>query len=158
LLTEKVFDDETLVAFSDKWIVIERYAVGLQMAKCQRDKTVAEHSNFLPKAIIKPRQFEQVSSRGQWFVEPNAATRVNCLLGCAGQSSVASASCSCLAAEKNMTLAQAARTVASTVASLEKIRSSDNEWIQIWKEVGQLQRVAEIRADVAQPATLYARK
>ena len=62
-----------------------------------------------------------------------------------------SASCSCLAAEKNMTLAQATRTVASTVASLEKIRSSDNEWNQIWKEVGQLERVAEIRADVAQP-------
>jgi hypothetical protein len=156
LLTEKVFDDETLVAFSDKWIVIERYAVGLQMAKCQRDKTVAEHSNFLPKAIIKARQFEQVSSRGQWFVEPNAATRVNCLLGCAGESSVASASCSCLAAEENMTLAQAAAFF--PVVSLEKIRSSDIEWIQIWKEVGQLQRVAEIRADVAQPATLYARK
>jgi hypothetical protein len=38
--------------------------------------------------------------RGQWFVEPNAATRVHCVLGCARQSSVASARCSCLAAEK----------------------------------------------------------
>jgi hypothetical protein len=79
------------------------------------------------RQLSSPEQFEQVSSRGQWFVKPNAATRVHCLLGCAGQSSVASASCSCLAAEKTMTLAQASRTVASTVASLEKIRSSDNE-------------------------------
>jgi hypothetical protein len=70
------------------------------MAKCQRDKSVAEHSHFVPKAIIKPIQFEPVSSRGQWFVEPNAVTTVHCLLGCAGQCSIASASSSCLAAEK----------------------------------------------------------
>jgi hypothetical protein len=53
------------------------------MAKCKRDKAVTKHSDFLPEAIIKTRKFEQVSSRGQWFVKPNAASTVHCLLGCA---------------------------------------------------------------------------
>ena len=69
------------------------------MAKSKRDQAVAELSQFLPKAT-KTKKFEQVSSRGQWFVEPNAAMRVHCVLRCAPQSSAASASCSFLAAEK----------------------------------------------------------
>jgi len=31
--------------------------------------------------IMKSRKFEQLSSRGQWLVGPNAATRVHCVLG-----------------------------------------------------------------------------
>lgn len=55
--------------------------------------------------------------------------------------------------KKNMTLAQASRTVANTVAALDKIRSSDKEWNQMWKEICQLEKVAEIRtdADAVQP-------
>ena len=71
--------------------------------------------------------------------------------GCVGQSSVASASSSCLAAEKNMTLGQASTIVANTVASLEKLRSSDKEWKQMWKEIRELERVAEIHTDDVQP-------
>ena len=51
---------------------------------------------------------------------------------------------------KDMTLAQAARTVADTVASLQKIRSSDKEWRQMWKEICQLERVADIHTDAPQ--------
>ncbi len=55
--------------------------------------------------------------------------------------------------KKNMTLAQASTTVSNTVASLEKVRNSDKEWNQMWKEICQLERVAEIHTDDGQPAT-----
>ena len=50
-----------------------------------------------------------------------------------------------------MTLEQASRTVANTVAALDKIRSSDKEWNQMWKEICQLEKVAEIRTDAIHP-------